>query len=421
MKTKTLLTIGLTAMIGLTALTGCGSTTSPSTDTKGETITVMIPDYGVPPQDMLDQFKKDTGITVNVEVTAWDDIKSKVSVASAAQKAPADVMEVDWSWAGEFGNAGWLEAQTPDDATIKDIPAYTYFKVKDSYVAMPYVSDVRFAYWNHAMAEKAGITTVPTNAAELETDLLAIKQSGAVTYPFLFSLGPEEITTTSFITQTFINSGKVFNDDGTLNPESTLQTLTTLKRYLDEGLIDPNSVATKGLDVFGGIEAGTGAYLLGPTFYTTGVDDPKESKVVGQVQTMPIPTPNGPATYTVAFPEGLGISAYSEHKEAAKKFIEWYTAKDTQLKLSKAINNPPVRLSALEEQAKGENGKVAQAILQQLQVVKSPFPQGVPKNYTKISTEIFNVLHQFGQGQLTPQEATTKMVENVNAIVKSST
>ncbi len=32
---------------------------------------------------------------------------------------------------------------------------------------------------------------------------------------------------------------------------------------------------------------------------------------------------------------------------------------------------------------------------------------GVPKYYTKMSTEIFNIINQLGQGKLTPEEAIT--------------
>lgn len=409
--------MALIACVGI--LAGCGGQQGASKE-KDQTISFMVPEWGAPPQDMLDEFKKETGITVQLQVTSWDDTKSKVATASAGKKAPADVMEVDWSWAGEFGSAGWLEKQTPSEADLKDIPTYEYFKSGKDYVAVPYVNDVRFAYWNKAMAQQGGVTAAPATAAELEAALTAIKASGAVDYPVLFPLTAEEKTTTSFMTLAYVRNGKVFNEDGTLNKESTLDTLTTLKGYLDKGLINPNNVSTKGIDVFRGIKNGTGAFLLGPTSFTTSTNDPKESKVVGQVITIPMPGKDSVAKNTIAFPEALGVSAFSEHKEAAKKFVAWYTSKETQLKLNKAINNPPTRISALQEMAKGDNAQAAETILNQLQLVASPFPNGVPKYYTKMSTEIFNIINQLGKGQLTPQEATDTMVEKVNAIVKAN-
>lgn len=409
-------------VMSLAVLTGCSSSTQTPAQKADQKVTVMLPEWGVPPQDMLDEFQKESGVTVEVQTTSWDDIKSKVSMASAGKKAPADVFEVDWSWAGEFGKAGWLEKQTPDDATLKDVPTYSYFKVGDAYYATPYVNDLRFAYWNAAMAQKAGITTAPTTQDELEQSLLAIKGQGDVPHPYLFPLTAEEKTTTSFITLAYVRNGKVFNDDGTLNKESVLDTMTVLKKYIDTGLIDPNNVMKPGIDVFRGINNGDGAFFLGPTSYTTSTNDPKASKVVGQVEPIPIPGKTGPSPKTIAFPEALGISAFSQNKEAAKKFVDWYTSKDTQLKLNKAINNPPTRISALDEMAQGKNetAQAAEVILNQLQIVSTPFPHGVPPYYTKMSTEIFNTINQLGQGKISAEDATNQLVEKVNAIVKAN-
>lgn len=417
---KKMISLGLACVCCAAVLTGCGTQSEAPAQSKEETITVMVPDWGAPPKEMLDEFKKESGVNVKVEVTSWDDTKSKIATASAGKKAPADVFEVDWSWAGEFGSAGWLEKLNPSDADIKDIPTYMYFKSGNDYVATPYVNDLRFAYFNTEMAKQAGINSIPTTAADLEKDLLAIKAKGTVAYPYLFPLTAEEKTTTSFMTLAYVRNGMIFNPDGTLNKDSALDTLTTLKQYIDNGLIDRNNVSTKGIDVFRGIKNGTGAFLLGPTSFTTSTNDPKESKVVGQVMTIPIPAKNGAAPNTLAFPEALGISAYSEHKDAAKKFVTWYTSKETQLKLNKAINNPPTRMSALQEMAKGENGQAASTILNQLKIVASPFPKGVPKEYTKISTEIFNIVNKLGQGSLTPQQAAAMMTEKVNAIVNAA-
>ena len=410
-------------LLGISLISGCGSDTASqkATQPKNEEITAMLPEWGVPPQDMLDEFQKESGITVHVQTTSWDDIKSKVSMASAGKKAPADVFEVDWSWAGEFGSAGWLEKQTPDADTLKDIPTYAYFKSGSDYYAVPYSNDLRFAYLNTALANQAGVSTLPTTQDELEQLLLAIKSKGLQEYPYLFPMTAEEKTTTSFIALAYIRNGRVFNDDGTLNAESTLDTLTTLKKYLDEGLIDPNSVTTPGIDVFRGIQNGKGSFLFGPTSFTTSTNDPKVSKVIGQVQSIPIPGKTGVTPHTIAFPEALGISAYSQHKEAAKKFVEWYISKETQLKLNKAINNPPIRISALEAMKQdSQTAQAAETIVNQLKIVDTPFPQGVPKYYTKMSTEIYNTVNQLGQGQISPQDAAAQLVERVNAIVKAN-
>ena len=140
-----LLSLGLVFL-----LTACQSKKEEVKEVKeekgGNEITVMIPDWGAPTEEKLKEFKDETGISVTVLPTAWDDIKSKISIAAAGKKAAADVVEVDWSWVGEFYSAGWLDPLEIDEATKKDIPSLSYFKVKDNIYAVPYANGIRLSY-----------------------------------------------------------------------------------------------------------------------------------------------------------------------------------------------------------------------------------------------------------------------------------
>lgn len=385
-------------------------------------ITVMVPDWGMPSEEMLAEFTKETGIKVKALPTAWDEIKSKIAVAAAGKKTPADVIEVDWSWTGEFVSAGWLEALDVDDATIKDIPGLSYYKVKDKYYAIPYANGVRLTYVNKEMFGKAGIKEgeYPKTWKEMEVAMDKLKKSGAVEYPFLFPMSAEEKTSTSFYALAYTRNGKIFNNDDTLNVESALSTLKMLKEYLDKGYINPADVTQPGMDVFRGINNANGALLIGPMFHITSTENPETSKVVGKVTTIPAMGLDAPATGTITFIEAVGISPYSENKEAAKKYIEWYSRPDTQRKLNKAVHVIPTRTSVLEEMIKDGTIKNPGALVEEAKKVTTPFPNGVPKYYTKMSTEIFNLINQMGQGKITPEEATKLMDEKIKQLIQEN-
>ena len=400
---------------------GCQSNKNEETkkeNKEGAEITLMIPDWGAPTEEMLAEFKAETGITVKVLPTAWDDTKSKISIAAAGKKAAADVIEVDWSWVGEFQNAGWLEPLEVDETTQKDIPSVSYFKVGNQIYAVPYANGLRLAYINKDMLSKAGISEYPKTWTETEAVFDKLKRNKITDYPMLFPLNAEEKTTTSFLTLAYTRNGKVFNNDDTLNKESALDTLQLIKKYIDKGYINPASVSTPGIDTFRGINNAQGAFLIGPTSFITSSNDPRVSKVVGQITTIPVPGIDGPAKQTITFTEAVGVSAYSQNKEAAKKFVEWFSRPEIQLKLNKAINNTPTRTSVIEQMVKEGIIKTPGSIVEQSKIVASPFPNGVPKYYTKMSTEIFNIINQLGQGKLTPEEAANKMEEKVDELVK---
>ena len=412
----------LTAIILIMSVfIGCQSNKNEETkkeNKEGAEITLMIPDWVAPTEEMLAEFKAETGITVKVLPTAWDDTKSKISIAAAGKKAAADVIEVDWSWVGEFQNAGWLEPLEVDETTQKDIPSVSYFKVGNQIYAVPYANGLRLAYINKDMLSKAGISEYPKTWTEAEAVFDKLKRNKITDYPMLFPLNAEEKTTTSFLTLAYTRNGKVFNNDDTLNKESALDTLQLIKKYIDKGYINPASVSTPGIDTFRGINNAQGAFLIGPTSFITSSNDPKVSKVVGQITTIPVPGIDGPAKQTITFTEAVGVSAYSQNKEAAKKFVEWFSRPEIQLKLNKAINNTPTRTSVIEQMVKEGIIKTPGSIVEQSKIVASPFPNGVPKYYTKMSTEIFNIINQLGQGKLTPEEAANKMEEKVDELVK---
>ncbi|MBF1333884.1 MAG: extracellular solute-binding protein, partial [Leptotrichia sp.] len=352
---------------------------------------------------------------------SWDDIKSKVSIAAAGKKAAADIIEVDWSWIGEFQSAGWLEPLEINEDTQKDILSLDYFKVDGKYYAMPHFNDLRVAYINKEMLKKAGVETLPSKWSELESVMDQLQAKGVIKNPMLYPLGAEENATTSFITLVYTRSGEVFNKDNTLNKANALEALQMIKKYLDKGYINPETISADGGTVYKGIINGNGAFLIGPTFYITSANDPKESKVVGQISTLPIPSVEGAATKTVAFTEAMGISAYSENKEAAKKFIEWVSRPEVQFKLSKAINLTPTRTSVIQKMT--DEGTIPGgpgSLIEQAKIVGSPFPNGVPKYYTKMSTEIFNIINQMAQGKLTPEQAADQMEQKVNELAKAN-
>ena len=112
---KKLVSLLLVTAMSVTALAGCGSKADGTEGSKKEdkkeaqSITFMAPDWAVPTDEQLDEFTKETGIEVVVNEVGWDDIREKTVTAAAGGQAVADVVEVDWSWVGEFYAADWLE------------------------------------------------------------------------------------------------------------------------------------------------------------------------------------------------------------------------------------------------------------------------------------------------------------------------
>ena len=131
--------------------------TSNTSNSNSEPLNVMVPEWAVPSDSLLKEFTDSTGITVNINKVDWDAIRDKISIAASGGEASADVVEVDWSWVGEFGAADWLEPLEVDDALKADMPTISTFSLGDKVLALPYSNDYRIAYYNTKHFEKAGL------------------------------------------------------------------------------------------------------------------------------------------------------------------------------------------------------------------------------------------------------------------------
>lgn len=424
MKTKSILTL-MMAMI-LLFISACGATEEPKQEgekatekdtLEGTEITLMVPDWGVPPEDMLNQFTEETGISVVVNAVAWDEIKDKVSVAAVGKTAPADVVEVDWSWLGEFAAAGWLEPLDISEETISDIPTLQSYTYDGQKLAVPYFNDFRLAFMNTKHFEAAGITETPASWDDVISASKTIKEKGITQYPISIPVGAEENTTTTFLWLTLSRNGVVFNDDNTLNKEATMDTLNLIQKLvIEEKLVDPANVAGTGFDAYNRIASGEASYMIGPTSFVTSVNDEAQSKVVGDIKSVLIPGTKGPAKQTVSFTEAVGVAKYSKNKEAAQEFVKWLSSNKTQVELNEKINTMPTRTSVLESLVKEGKFGDAGAFLEQSKLVKSPFPNGVPSYYTEMSTVIFNTINSMALGNITPEEAFEQMNAKVSEL-----
>ena len=158
--------------------------------------------------------------------------------------------------------------------------------------------------------------------------------------------------------------------------------------------------------------------MVGPTKLVRFSSDPNECRVVGDVVPIMLPVKDKTAAQTMPLPEAVGVSSFSENKEAAMEFVKWYSSPETQKALYTANGSIPTRNSVLE--ALIEDGTITNpgAMLDMAKLIKSPFPNGVPDYYAEMSNTIFNNINRMVLGEQTPEEAFAAMNEKVNELAK---
>jgi len=432
MKRKLLKSIGAAALTAL-ALCACSNTSS-SNNTTGaaangsqaqaeggaDSITVMIPEWAVPSDKLLKEFTEQSGISVNISQVDWDAIRDKISIAASGGEASADVVEVDWSWVGEFGEADWLEPLEVDAALKADMPTISTFSIGNKVLAMPYSNDYRIAYYNTKHFADAGIADLPNTYDAAYEAVKAIKAAGIAEHPYPLVLSAEEKASTGLIWTAYTMNDVVFNDDGSLNEESVKAALNFYDKLIKEDLVDPADKTADGGKTYTRLTDGSASFMTGPSSYITNVQNPEKSKVVGEVTPILMPGTVANAHHTMALPEALGITKFSKNKEAARKFIDWYTSAEVQEKLNEELGNLPTRNSVLEKLV--TDGKIENpgAMLEQARLISSPFPGGVPVYYNEMSNAIYNAVNGLALGNLSVDEAFTQMDEKINALIEDN-
>lgn len=447
---KKIVSMLLSAMLCMSVFAGCGgnnedaskTTQEPETKTETETpaepeksettdtpsteetslggeITVMVPDWAVPSDEMLDEFTEQTGVEVEMNVVGWDDIRNKISIASTGGAAAADVVEVDWSWVGEFNSADWLEPLEVSDEDVAAMPSLQSFTVDGKVLALPYANDFRIAYYNQEHFEQAGITEAPKTWDDVYQAMKTIKEKGIVEYPYSMPMNADESATTSMIWLALAKNGKVFNDDRTLNEESVMDALNFINQSVTEELVDPANKTASGMDAYRKLTAGEASFIVGPTSFVSRVNDEKESQVVGKIMPILLPGADDTSKLTFALPEGVGVTKFSKNKEGAKAFVKWFNSPETQVKLNEVQNTMPTRTDVLEQLI--NNGKLQNtgALLEESKLITSPFPGGVPDYYSEMSNAIYNAVNEMVLGTKTPEEAFQAMNAKVTELAQA--
>lgn len=414
----------LCAAMAATLTAGCGSDSSGESGEKssssGESkeITFMAPDWANPGDELLAEFTEETGISVIFNEVSWDDIRDKVSIAASGGEAAADVIEVDWSWVGEMNSAGWLEPIEMTDEDKEDMPTLETFTIDGEILAVPYANDYRIAYYNKEHFEQAGITEVPETWDEVYDALKKIKEAGIVEYPYTMPMNADESATTSMMWMAFSRSGQVFNDDDTLNEEAVMDALTFENQLVQDGFVDPASISFNGMDCYRKITSGEAGFMVGPTKFVGISNDPEQCSEIGNIVPILLPGTDGTSPQTMALPEAVGITSFSENKEAAQEFVKWYSSADVQKRMYAVNSSIPTRNSVLAEMVEDGTFENAGAMLDEADLIKSVFPNGVPSYYSEMSNTMYNNINQMVLGEQTPQEAFDAMNAKVNELIE---
>ena len=400
---------------------GTSQSSDGSTQTSGVTITVALAS-DPPPKAALEEFTKETGITVTWVNVDWDSLQTKISAAATAKTYFADATDVDWSRVGQLGQLGWfypMEDYLDTAAMAADVPQLASFTKDGHVVGIPYDASFMVTTVNEAMFKEAGADPEPQTMEEYTDALRQIKDEGVAEHPLNIPFAAAEGLSTYWYETTGAFGGTVLDAAGKpqfTTPDSAgYRAAQWMVDALEDGLVPPGNINTTDSQgqqtlMAQGKVASTFSDYSGTVGTLYNVKD--SSSVVGDVRYIRTPGVSGPAA-NLSNPDGIGIPKEAKYPQAAAKFIEWFTATEQQADFSgvngeeKAFEGYPIpsHLSAVQQMTAKGNLIGGEQLEPMLQASKPVFEGGAPPWYPKFSNAVYTNLHAAATGSMSVDEA----------------
>ncbi|MGD9427281.1 extracellular solute-binding protein [Pantoea sp. NSTU24] len=345
-------------------------------------------------------------IRVNLEFVPYEALHDKIVAARGAGGNGYDVVLFDAIWPAEFARFDLLQdvsARITPEEKEKVFPgAMNTVVYKGKTLGMPWILDTKYLYYNKAMLAKAGITTPPQTWQQVLDDAKIIKQKQIVTWPLVWSWSQAEALVCDYTTLVSGFGGQ-FYQNGKLDFSSpaSLKALNLMKSSLDEGLSNPASREYLEEDVRKSFSNGDAAFALNWTYMYNMANDPKQSKVAGDVGIMPAPGDAPGNVGAVNGSMGLGIAKGSTHPNQAWQYIQYMTSQPVQNQYAKL--SLPIWKSSYQDEAvkKGQESLIAAAD-KSLNVMLS---RPETADYSRLSNQLQQQLQQVLLGKIPAQDA----------------
>jgi len=353
-----------TAVLALAACGG-GSSTGGSSggNTSSATITYWASNQGASLQadynvlnPEIAKFKKETGITVKLQVIGWADLLNRILAATTSGQGP-DVVNIGNTWSASLQATGALLPFT--SSTFSQVGGESKFLTSavgstgaagKPPTAVPLYSLAYAMYYNKALFTAAGIASPPTTWSELVAD------GKKLTHGSQYGLAVEGASIPENIHNVFILSkqmgGSFFDSAG--NPTfTTPQNVAAVQQWVNfmgaDHIVNPGDAEYDQNQSLSDFAKGKDAMIMWQAAGTALQADGMAKNAYG---TAPVPVESG--TPSSSNPDsmvaGINMAVFKDSKNqaAALKFVNFMTSQAESIKLNGEYGSIPPLTAALQ-------------------------------------------------------------------------
>lgn len=294
----------------------------------------------------IKEFQKEHDVKIKVLGLENADLKQKISLDSKNKEGAYDLVMLDDPWMPEFIEAKLLlnlsknGYKEDNDFITKSLDIGKFPYAKGDIYALPFAGNVQFMFYNKSLLKELG-GKVPTNWDDVLILSQKVKKQEKLGYIVRAQQGNPIVS--DFLPLLWAYGGDVLNDTHTKSTINSEIALKALNRYIE--LMDTGANYKKS-DLVASVSKGKALISLGwPSWY---ISD-------GDSQAGYAPIPSKVSINSKEYATGmignwmLGVTANSQHKEIAQKFLIVATSAKVQ-KMAMDKGAVPTRKSVTNDQ-----------------------------------------------------------------------
>ncbi len=289
---------------------------------------------------VIGSFERQTDIQVEMlrKPTNTDHQRQSLIISLKAEMSDPDVFLMDVAWVGLFTAAGWLEPLGEDferspffQAVIEAVDT-----VDGKLIALPVYMDGGVLYYRKDLLERANIEAPPKTWDDLLSSAKKIQEQirpeNPNFYGFVWTGAQYEGLITVFMEFAGAEGGFIRDGAGVrLTSPKNLTAVSFMRDLIWENRISPPNTYTtmREEEVRTYFQEGNALYERNWP-YAWSLHQAQNSRVRGKTGVAPVPAPRGGTRVSTLGGFHIGVSAFSDVKGAAKKFVKFVTSSTSQ-------------------------------------------------------------------------------------------
>jgi multiple sugar transport system substrate-binding protein len=317
-----------------------------------------------------------------------------------AEGSGFDVLGMDVIWTGEYSTNGWVESleDVRGDIEGASLPGTVESASWEGELwAAPFNTNAGFLYYRTDLVDEP-----PTTWDELCEMAIEIgEQEGIGGY--IGQGARYEGFVVNWLELYWSDGGELYNEDQSevaFDVDIATQATEFLANAQQDGCLAPGFNTAMEDIATNQFQSGDAVFMRNwPSFYA--VVQESDTEVADNFDVAPLPTFSGEGTISAAGGFNLGVSAFSDNKEAAKEFVVWAsTNEEVQTMLATEASLPPTMESVYEELSDDP----VMALL--AEVLPDAKPRPPSPQWNEISVEMQRALFPAYNGDADPQQAS---------------